>query len=232
MSTGIKVAVSIPSIDHWQAGFGFDLAEMSAYVGATLVADQIIDDYVLHMVNGSLLPSSRETLAKRAAKMGASHMLWLDADMRFPKDTLHRLLMHRQPMVAANYVRRGMPVQPVTFKSIDWECTEGPRPKTLCYTTEASTGLEAVDVVGFGCVLMETAVLGKISPPGFLITCDNGRWVGEDANFCRAVKAAGVDIFVDHDLSKEVTHIGSFEYRHAHVDVPEPEKKIITLGDV
>jgi len=38
--------------------------------------------------------------------------------------------------------------------------------------------------------------------------------------FCLKAKELEVPSFIDHDLSKEVRHIGSFEFRHEHIIMP------------
>jgi hypothetical protein len=42
--------------------------------------------------------------------------------------------------------------------------------------------------------------------------------VGEDIVFCRALRAAGHTIYCDHDLSKEIGHIGQHTYRTIAAD--------------
>jgi len=36
--------------------------------------------------------------------------------------------------------------------------------------------------------------------------------------FCQAAKMAGKKIWIDHDLSKDIRHIGSFEFGHEHTE--------------
>jgi hypothetical protein len=217
----VHVAVLIPSQDTWVAGFGYDLATCMAHTAGWLLPRG--GDISINMIQSSLLPSSRMELVKRAVKIEATHLMWFDSDMRFPKDTILRLLERNQAMVGANYVYRGIPPKPVSFKNLDWN-VRGAEAKERCYTREDSTGLEEVESLGFGCVLMRREVVAAVSPPGFEVTYDpkvtNG-WTGEDVHFCRQVKAAGYPIYVDHDLSKEVGHMGMFRYTHAMVHLPE-----------
>ena len=37
--------------------------------------------------------------------------------------------------------------------------------------------------------------------------------------FCRLLQKAGVPIYVDHDLSKECGHLGSFDFRLDHAQL-------------
>ena len=44
-----------------------------------------------------------------ALAVDATHILWLDSDMRFPADTLGRLLARNRDIVGANYCARRFP---------------------------------------------------------------------------------------------------------------------------
>lgn len=54
------------------------------------------------------------------------------------------------------------------------------------------------------------------------------RWIeeiqdysGEDWGFCEWLEEHGIPIFIDHELSNQVGHIGEFEYNHSLVEVIE-----------
>ena len=143
-------------------------------------------------------------MADDVLKAGATHILWLDADMCFPPDTLKRLLARKVPIVGANYRRRVPPHQ--------FTAATGHR-KNLreVETTEQSTGLESVNRLGFGVTLIESRVFQKITKPWFQFTYEQGQHGGEDEFFCRKANRAGFQPHVDHDLSKQVRHIGTFE---------------------
>ena len=79
----------------------------------------------------SNLPHNRSRCVERAFKLQATHILWLDTDMRFPPDTLFRLLGRKKPIVGANYRARNPPVFPTAVKGLK-------RVDTL----EESTGVE------------------------------------------------------------------------------------------
>src|SRR4051794_24776807 len=50
--------------------------------------------------------TARNLLTQAALKTPATHLLWIDADMSFPRDALLRLLAHRLPIVAGLYWNR------------------------------------------------------------------------------------------------------------------------------
>lgn len=221
---GLKVMVAVPTHDSHPAMFGYDLAQMMAWTASNLMGgpDAPISAMNLAYCTGTYIHSARQQLAELALKIGADYILWLDSDMRFPKDTLARLLLHKQDIVGVNYSTRGVPPKFVAIK----DSAAGER----LPTTEKSSGLEPAEAIGFGVVLMRTAVLGRLHDPK-----EEGPWffyrwredtrsmVGEDVFFAELMEKAGVEIMVDHDLSKEVRHIGSFEYSPAHVTAMEEE---------
>jgi len=45
-----------------------------------------------------------------------------------------------------------------------------------------------------------------------------GMYVGEDIYFCKLAQAHGFKVWVDHDLSKDVKHIGKMEFTHDHAE--------------
>jgi len=143
---------------------------------------------------------------------GVSHVLWIDADMRFPADTLCRLLAHGLDIVGANCRGRGEPHLPTA--QINGQ------------SVQPATGLQRVDVVGFGIVLTSITALRRTQQtqgdPLFL-----QEWVGrvngkpiyrsEDHFFCGKAHAAGFPIYVDHDLSKDCRHITTMELKYEAV---------------
>lgn len=196
------VAICVPSRETVVAGFAFDLARMIARAEC---------DVSLLNSAGTLIVNQRTDLAKEAIRAGATHVLYLDDDMRFPSDTLDRLLAHNKEIVAANYVTRKFPIQPVAFAN-DTDLTR-------VTTQPESTGLEAVASVGMGVMLVKTEVFDKIGLPYFMIgfSPKSQEYTGEDIFFCRKARQAGFGVFIDHDLSREVRHTGTLEFQHEHV---------------
>lgn len=157
---------------------------------------------------------SREKLVEEALEKEASHILFLDSDMTFPSDSLHRLIAHDLPCVACNYVQRVIPANSNT-RDVNGE-------PMMTYTD--STGLEVARSAGFGVTLIKAEVFKKLSKPWFdTVWLQKGEdqvyWpeslqlVGEDVFFYKKVKhELDIDLMIDHDISKEVGHVGNFEY--------------------
>ena len=81
-------------------------------------------------------------------------------------------------------------------------------------TTHASTGLEKAHRMGFGIVWMSIEVLQKMEPPWFGIEWlpELKEFRGEDISFFQKAEESGFDFYIDHDLSKQVEHWGSFGF--------------------
>jgi hypothetical protein len=196
----IRVAICVPCQDLVHASWAFDLASM---VGLTTYLRPDISLINLQ-VKGTLLPDQRNSLVKRALNSGATHLLWLDADMRFPKDALLRLLAHDRPIVGTNYTTRRFPHIPTAEIA-----GEG-----LVYIVPGSEGLLEVSRIGFGCVLMQAEVFAKLPQPWFTLA-----WApkieehtGEDIYFCRKAREHGYQVEIDLKLSRQIGHLGELNY--------------------
>lgn len=187
----------------------FDLVALSAY----FVSTHGYQSYSLLHVSSSMLPAQRAQLAQEAINQGADWILWVDADMRFPRDGLNRLLAHKKPIVGCNYPTRKMPVRPTAFKELGGE-------PELVYTTPKSTGLEEVAGCGMGFLLTSTDVFKKTPKPwfAFLYSTVNDTYHGEDLFLEARAAEQGFKTFIDHDLSKQIGHTGQFTFLHDHVE--------------
>ena len=202
------LAILVPSRDIVAMGFTYDLARLCAYWSAKHVPR----GGKLHLLNsqGTLICDQRQNLVLEALNAGADYVLHVDSDMRFPKDLVDRLHAHGQDIVAANYSTRRVPAKPVAFG--DEFC------KSLVYTNADSTGLQKVHAVGMGAMLERTDVYKKLKLPFFTIGYSQQAhdFFGEDVFHCKQAQEAGFTVWIDHDVSKEVRHIGSFEFTHEH----------------
>jgi len=198
----MQVMIAIPSHDMVPMRFAGALAALCAFPGHAFAGTPEIN-----ILLNTYVYDARERLAEQAVASGASHVLWIDSDMTFPRDALLRLLTHDVAMVGINYSTR---VSPPVFVAK----ANGARVRT----SGGSTGLQEVEGVGFGLVLMRTIVLEMTMDAGAPIfgpkwIPERKQFMGEDFAFCERARAAGVAIYVDHDLSKECAHIGAREFR-------------------
>lgn len=194
-----KVMIGVPSRNNsWWADFGLSLAVMAAATASEAPNVSMAFDNTF----GSGLAMNRIKLCKKAIDKGCTHILFLDDDMRIPMTTLMVLLLRNKDIVAANCARKELPPRS-TSKGFDGNCV---------WTRARSTGLEEVASVGTGVMLIDLAVLRKLPQPWF---CEDPvKEIGEDVYFCKLARAHGFKVFIDHDISKDVYHMGGFEFRH------------------
>lgn len=137
-------------------------------------------------------------------ELGATHLLFWDDDVIPPPDGLYRLLAHDVDIVSGFYTTRHAPVTPVAFR-----LTEGGSYQSI---EEFHDGLQEVDGIGAGFVLIKRRVFEQMEPPWFQFICtpDVRRNISEDLYFCRMAQQAGFRIHLDFDV--QCQHIGQHIY--------------------
>jgi len=170
------------------------------------------DAISLKIMQGTIIQNQRADLCLDAMREGCSHILFIDSDMTFPQDMVQRLLKHDVDIVATNCARRRMPTGP-TAQNYDENGNRQP-----VYTMPDSTGLEEIGSVGTGVMLIKKEVFQNMSEPWFDMPWQTGKrgYMGEDVFFCKKAQELGFKVYIDHDVSKEIGHIGTFEFKHDH----------------
>lgn len=166
----------------------------------------------LEVCDSSNLAEGRTRLVSRAFSCDATHVLWVDSDMKFPEDVIPKLLNHNKLVVGANYPTKEVESRPTAYRDDDDYI--GP-----VWTKKDSSGLEPVSHVGLGLTLIDMRVYDALELPYFHfqpIEPDFVKTMGEDVYFFRKMKAAGIECFIDHDLSQNIAHVGKWEYTNQH----------------
>jgi hypothetical protein len=205
-----RLAICLPQTDNVRAEYALALAGMMLRLGNVPCG---MNDVVTVAGSGSILPSVRQGIAERSIELyKATHLLWIDADHHFPADTAHRLVAHQRPWVGINATTRRIPLRETAVNSKLELVTTGPHEK----------GIERVHRMGFGIALIEARVFEAMEKPWFLVEYveseDGPTFRGEDIYFCEKARAAGFAPMVDHDLTKETTHIGAVGFNSAMLD--------------
>lgn len=197
-----KIAVCVASSGHCKTQFAMSLAALMAYFHSKPLAPEEPDQYIgQFLVESSGLAHNQHQLVLRAKEWKATHILWVEDDMMFPPDSLHQLYARRQRWVGANYPMRAGP--PFEFTALGMD-------KKRVYTGPQSTGLERCLYTGYGVTLMDITIFDEIGPPPWFEMA----WVGDnhyattDAYLAEKVRKAGIPIYVDHDLSQKIGHVG------------------------
>lgn len=207
----MKIALVMASHEMVPLTFAYDLAQLTAYTAGNLPENV---PFGINFVQGTYVHSARQDLLEAVLSHGVTHILWVDTDMRFPPDALFRLLKHNEDVVGINYSKRSLPGEFVAMKHVSWDKKGA---SVRLETREDSTGLEEVEAMGMGLVLMKARALQKLpsldeQPWFFFEWLPGRRMVGEDVYFFKLLTDRGVKLYVDHDLSKVCAHTGMMEY--------------------
>lgn len=210
------IAVCTPARDMVHTMFTYDLVNMVCF--HTLNTNDAIS---LKISEGTLIANQRAELTLDAMREGCSHILFIDSDMRFPQDMIARLLAHDLDIVATNCARRRMPTGPTA------QIYKENGDRELVWSMPDSTGLQEVGSVGMGVMMIKAEVFKALGEPWYETPWrhDKRGYIGEDVFFCRKAREAGFKIWIDHDVSKEIGHIGMFEFKHDHTWVVKDLEK-------
>jgi len=207
----MRFAVCIPARGQMEVATAFDLAAMVGFMVKTTKHD--IDIYT---AAGTLIFDQRNKLVKTSIEAKCDYIVFIDADMRFPKDTIMRLLRHQKDIIGVNATTRTEPVIP-TAKNLtineDGSCT------WLPIYSNSLDGISKADGIGCGVMMIKASVFAKLQEPYFYFEqLPDNKILGEDIYFCIKAKDAGIDTWVDHDLSMDIKHIGQYTYSWANIE--------------
>lgn len=131
-----------------------------------------------------------------------THIFFIDDDMLVPPNGLLRLLSHNVPIVGGLYFQRTPPHLPVAYRHVEGN--------QWVPVTEFCAGLQEVDALGFGFMLVKREVFERMDRPWF----EFSDRMGEDMYFCQQAKALGYPILVDADL--KCRHLAMVEITEDH----------------
>lgn len=220
------VLFSIPSTGQWHNKFGMSALGMTSHF-----LSQPLPGYrtglMFQDVKGSILANKRLDAVKQLLEVKSiSHLLFIDTDQSFPRNTLHRLMAWDKDVVGANIATKKIPSWPTARLWPEDRSEAGWGNAPVVYTTAESTGLQEVARLGAGLVLVKRQVFEKTGLDIFGQPWRElwKRYQGEDWSMCEAIEKVGFKMYVDHDLSKNVGHWGEFEYTHDYVQEVLPSE--------
>lgn len=208
----VRLLIGVPTHGDWDPEFGMALAQLTAYLAACPIAGEFAE-WSLYKPSTSLLPEGRERCAEAAMKSGRD-LVFFDTDMDFPRDTVHRMVAAKRPIVAANCAAKMLPSAPTARRK-----SPGTVFGEKVYTDPDSTGHEQVDRIGAAVMYIRNDVLKAVPRPRFEILWrgeDHG-YQGEDWRLCELFEQKGYKPHINHELSKQIGHWGKFRYSHEHI---------------
>lgn len=212
----LHVLVAVPHMGMWHADFARSLINMLTFCREKRVGEYKSTKVSLMSAQGSILTKLRLDMVENAIKQKADYLLFLDSDHAFPRVLLHRLLDWKKDCVAVNCVTKTIPSNPTARQEPTAEHPWG----VPVFSDPEKEGLEAVWRVGTGVMLLRVKALEKLNwREAFNMFWNKERQTiqGEDWTLAETLKKGGVEIYVDHRLSRHVTHIGYFHYSHDYV---------------
>lgn len=165
-------------------------------------------DFVLCMPLEESAPIDhvRNGLIRQAREHNCTHIILLDTDQWYHRDTIMQLLKNKHlPAVGAVVYKRLPPFSPVVAR-----LRRDPKgvihPYYLPDEEITSGKLVEIDRIGTGCVMFQMQVFHSIAEPWFEFTVnEDEEVVSEDIYFCQKLQQAGYTIHVDTGI--DVKHI-------------------------
>lgn len=220
----LNILICVPAHDRVTTAFSMSVCRAMAFFAALPYDGEKKVD--ITCVKSSNLAEGRTRLVSRAYQLEATHILWVDSDMKFPEDAIAALVNHALPVVGVNYPTKEIEARPTAYA--DGEDYVGP-----VWSGDRATGLCEVSHCGMGLMLTDVRVFEGIELPYFHFEPQGPDFIHtakEDVYFCRKVREAGVKIFIDHDLSKRCAHVGDFEYTNSFAKQAEVVKQTLYRG--
>jgi hypothetical protein len=204
-----RLALAIPSGQDLCADFAMCVTSMSL-----MLAKQRVPGYentMLKIYNrrASMLVKQRYELVKDALADKCTHILFVDSDQMFPATLAHELAKHGKRVIGCNVATKAQGNSIPTARTFNPEYWGGDQ-----VHSKNRKGLQQVWRLGFGVILIDLEVFRDLPKPWFnnvwLPEADD--YMGEDWFFCRLMEDRGVPIWIDHDVSNRVGHIGKWIY--------------------
>lgn len=164
-----------------------------------------LDGYSVNIAgNVSLLSKGRQDAIAQARAQSCTHLLFIDDDMEFPVTALELLAQRNVSAIGVNYIRKN-PEKP-SFVASDM--------KSHPISSVSKSGVEAVGHIGLGLFLLELSALQAVPAPYFEVRWNSATqdYDSEDTYFCEKLRAHGIPVYVDHDLSQAIGHLGEISY--------------------
>ena len=145
------------------------------------------------------------------------YLFFMDDDHAFAPKTLERLLAHGLDVVAPLCLQRRAPFVPTAIKGghhLELAPTKPYTEGRVMLVTPDPPGLYEVDLTGTAGMLVRRSVFDKLERPYFHHGDDaDGTHRPSDTNFCKALTAAGVPIYVDTAVTLTHFNVAGFTPR-------------------
>jgi hypothetical protein len=208
--------------------YGGQITEVcfNSYLQWSIIATKNnIDFQIDTLSNESNVNRARNTCASKFLSGDATHLMFVDADIKFNPTDVVKLLTHDKDIVGGIYPQKTLPPKMVV-NTIDNGKREG--------------NLIEVGTIVSGFMLIKRTVFEKLIEEGatpyndqmelinnnqydfFQCTIDSrGRYLTEDWSFCRRWRQVGGEVWADLDIALE--HVGYFRF--------QPDMEALSIGN-
>lgn len=156
---------------------------VTADFNSSLIGLQGTENVCISMIKGSFVTKARNDIVNQ---IRGDWLFFIDSDMKFPPDTLTRLLAHDKDIVGGLCFRKVKPFNPTIYDRIN----ERHYHWRMVYPKDK---LFEVDATGCACLLIKRRVFEKMKDPWFQYT-DR---LSEDLLFCEKAQQCGFKIWID-----------------------------------
>lgn len=171
------------------------------YLGEKNIAANIL------MQIGGYVALNRNKIIDEAIKADATHVMFLDADMMFPKEGFYKLIKDNKDIVAGNYNVRKDPASKNTGGSTVKMMVD----KQIVSVTEVPDKLFKCYAAPTGFMLIKLDIFKKLKRPYFVEwETPEGLHTTEDIEFCKRANDAGISIYCEPEI--KIGHIGTIAY--------------------
>jgi GT2 family glycosyltransferase len=150
---------------------------------------------------GPYIVDNRNDCVRMSLSANATHIMFVDTDIKFPADGIPKLIAHDKWVVGGAYNLKVLPLGTAVRVFKDGEIVV---PEAL------PNKLFEAAVVPTGFLLINNEIFKHIEQPWFTFKIDGERHMGEDNFFCEKVIKAGFKVWCDPTI--ELKHIGDYEY--------------------
>lgn len=198
-----RVAIVVVSGDAVKADFAMSLGALCFAPGCMIaIVNQKVED------SSGSYDISVNNAVELSRAMDVDFIFFVGPDMVVPRDVIRRLIRHEKEIVGATYLRTVAP-HGLVVKTI------GDQP------VDVEHGLAEVEVLPTGCLMVSVEALKKLKRPYFrpvVVEEDVDKQVlpaiaPSYQGFCEQARRAGLQVWCDIDLSREVEHVGEAKYR-------------------
>lgn len=149
---------------------------------------------------GTYLQKARNDIHNKFLETQSQYLVMLDSDIIFPPKMLETLMAHNLPVVGGWYRdKKASDHHPVVYDFVKDEKDFS----VFRHHKEVGQGLEKIDAIGMGCILMNRDTAEKLGQDPYGHKIAGG---GEDFIMCRKLMELGIPLHVDWSLN--CAHLG------------------------